>query len=304
MAKDLFNRYVWLVDTIYRAGHITFEEINDRWMGKSDENQEIPLRTFHNHRRAIQDLFDITVGCDKRNGYKYYIKDAEDIKHGNVRTWLLNTFAVNNLINESHKLKQRILFEQIPSGQQFLAPIIEAMRDNLTIEITYQRFWSNEQHTVEVQPFCVKVFRQRWYVAAFNPEKQKIWIYGLDRIKNFRTTENKFKLPEDFDAETFFNNCFGVIVNDGTEAENVLLKVSGNQDKYIRTLPLHHSQKEIETTNEYAVFKYFIKPTYDFRQEILSHGADIEVLSPQWFRDEIAEILKEQNKIYQKKVKK
>lgn len=62
------------------------------------------------------------------------------MERGDARQWLLNTFAVNNLINESHKLKNRILFEHIPSGQQFLTPIIEAMLDNMTIEITYQSF--------------------------------------------------------------------------------------------------------------------------------------------------------------------
>ena len=86
-----------------------------------------------------KDSFNIE--CDKKNGYVYYIENSDDLKRGGVRSWLMNTFAVNNLINESHKLKNRILFEHIPSGQQFLTPIIEAMRDNLTVEIAYQNYW-------------------------------------------------------------------------------------------------------------------------------------------------------------------
>ena len=85
-------------------------------------------------------MFDINIVCDKKGGYKYYIENAEDMEKGGVRTWLLNTFAVNNLINESHHLKRRIMFEQIPSGQKFLTPIIEAMRDGLSVEITYKSF--------------------------------------------------------------------------------------------------------------------------------------------------------------------
>lgn len=139
MAKDLFNRYIWLVDTIYRQPEgLTFDEINEKWMRSSrSEENPIPLRTFHNHRAAIEELFEINIECNKST-YKYFIDNAEDLEKGGVRRWLLNTFAVNNLINESHKLKKRILFEDIPSGQQFLAPVIEAMRDGVLLEITYQ----------------------------------------------------------------------------------------------------------------------------------------------------------------------
>ena len=117
--SNLFNRYVWLVDIIYRRERITFEEINDYWLRSSLNltGDDIPLRTFHNHRKAIEQMFDINIECDKWDGYRYYIENAEDMERGGVRSWLLNTFAVNNLINESHRLKQRILFENIPSGQ-------------------------------------------------------------------------------------------------------------------------------------------------------------------------------------------
>lgn len=135
----LFNRYVWLVDTIYRAGRLSFEEINERWVRSSlnDTGEELPLKTFHNHKNAIQQVFDINIACDRRAGYLYYIENAEDMKRGGVRTWLLNTFAVNQLVNESRRLKRRILFEEIPSGQRYLTQIIEAMRDSRTLELTY-----------------------------------------------------------------------------------------------------------------------------------------------------------------------
>ena len=150
MAKDLFSRYIWLVDTIYRADGITFEEINEKWLRNSmSDGLDLPLKTFHNHRKAIEEIFDISIVCDRRNGYRYYVENAEDMKKGGVRTWLLNTFAVNNLINESHHLKRRILFEQIPSGQKHLTTIIEAMRDSRALEMTYKSFWRQDSYTTE-----------------------------------------------------------------------------------------------------------------------------------------------------------
>ena len=232
----LFNRYVWLVDTIYRAGRISFEEINERWQRSSlnETGEELPLKTFHNHKNAIQQMFDINIECDRRAGYLYYIEHAEDMERGGVRTWLLNTFAVNHLINENHHLKRRILFEEIPSGQRFLTQIIEAMRDSLTMDMSYQSFWDEKPSQFEVEPFCAKVFRQRWYVVARSVTDGRLRIYSLDRIVSLQTTDHPFTLPEDFDPQAYFSDSFGITVDEDYPVEQVRVRVQGIQRQYLR----------------------------------------------------------------------
>ena len=291
MAANLFNRYIWLVDNILRAGErgITLEEINRRWMRSqyNETGDNYPERSFHRHKNAIKEMFDIDIECDKRTGC-YTIANADDMNQGGVRTWLLNTFAVNNLINESHHLKRRILFEEIPSGQRFLTTIIEAMRDGLTVMLTYQSFNKDNPHTFEVHPYCVKVFKQRWYLVAYNPWYGDIRIYALDRAEDVQTTENRFKLPKNFDAKEYFAEAFGIIVDEDYKVESVKVKVLGRQREYLRTLPLHQSQQETETTEEYSVFTFRLRPTFDFVQELRRYGSQIEVLSPQWLRNDMA----------------
>ena len=288
MAKDLFNRYIWLVDTINQAHGITFEELNEKWLRSSmSGGVKLPLKTFHNHRKAIEDMFDINIICDKRGGYKYYIENADDMKRGGIRTWLLNTFAVDNLINEAHHLKHRIVFEQIPSGQRFLTPLIEFMRDNQSVILRYKSFWKQNEYFVEVEPYLIKIFRQRWYLLARDTNRDVLRIYALDRIQELRQTEKIFSLPKDFSSEEYFYNSFGIISQDNCPPEIIELKVYGTQKEYFRTLPLHHSQEEIKNTDEYSIFRYYLSPTYDFIQEILSHGCDVEVLTPKHVRDEI-----------------
>jgi len=299
MVKNLFDRYIWLVDTIYRAGKITYEEINQKWLRTDwSECKDLPIRTFHNHREAIQDLFDININCDRRDGYSYYIENKDDMECGGVRSWMLNTFAVNNLINESHQLKRRILFEEIPSGQRFLTSIIEAMRDNLRIEIVYQPFWHDEPIHILIDPYFLKIFRQRWYVIGRSDFHNAVRTYSLDRIQEVQTTETQFKMPKDFNPKSFFENNFGIIKYDDVEPCVVKIKVFGQQCKYMRTLPLHPSQQEIETKDEYSVFSYYIAPTTDFKMELLSYGSDVEALSPELFRLDIANTLKKMIKIY------
>lgn len=292
-AATLFNRYVWLVDTIYRAGRITFEEINERWQRSSlnETGEELPLKTFHNHKNAIQQMFDINIECNRKGGYLYYIEHAEDMERGGVRTWLLNTFAVNHLINESHHLKRRILFEEIPSGQRFLTQIIEAMRDNRTLEMSYQSFWNDTPRTFEVAPYCVKVFRQRWYVVACSTSDDRLRIYALDRIRELRTSEHLFILPDDFDPQAYFANSFGIAVDESYKPEQVRVRVSGIQRQYLRTLPLHVSQQEVETHDEYAIFEFYVAPTPEFYQAMLNCHGNFEVLSPGNVREETRRII-------------
>ena len=296
MAKDLFNRYIWLVDIIYRQPEgLTFEEINEKWeRSVSSEGNPLPLRTFHNHRAAIEELFEINIECNKSN-YRYYIDNAEDLTNGGVRRWLLNTFAVNNLINESHKLKQRILFEDIPSGQQFLTTIIEAMRDGVKLKMSYQSYWMDKSAEFDIEPYFVKVFKQRWYVIG---KSDYIRIYALDHMISLSPTSTTFKMPGDFDPEAYFSDCYGIIHGVDAKPQEIQLKITSDQANYVRALPLHHSQKEIESNTEFSLFSFYMKPTFDFRQEVLSLGEDAEVIAPTTFRNEMKDISGKMNKIY------
>ena len=287
MTKDLFDKYIWLVDTIYRSGKISFEEINERWLrSRLSGGTDIPLRTFHNWRTAIEQVFDINIECDRRGGYLYYIENADDIAKGGIRNWLLNTFAVNNLINESHHLKRRILFEEIPSGRRFLTPVIEAMRDGLEIELLHQSYWRDTPQTYTVQPYCVKVFRQRWYVIGYTSAYNGIRTYSIDRFENIEVTKESFEYPSDFIPEEYFDGCFGIMYSN-LPCESVVLKVSSVQAGYFKTLPLHETQKTVSDTETHTVFKYEMKITNDLIKEILSYGADVEVISPQSLRSKI-----------------
>lgn len=288
MAKNLLNKYVWLVETIYKAKRITFEEINGKWL-----DNELPLRTFHKWRIAVEEMFGLLIECDRKGGYHYYIANEEELKDGNLRNWLLNTISVSNLLIDNLHMKDRILLEEIPSGQAYLSSIIEAMKKKQPLRMTYQSYWSDKSSTFEVEPFCVKLFKQRWYMVGRSPYYGDVLIYALDRIHALSIfADKKFKMPDTFHPSQYFENFYGVIIDEDYEAEVIKLKVSTKQANYWRSLPLHHSQQEIERTKDYSIFELRLCPTYDFLQEILRNGEDVEVLEPLWLRDEIASKIK------------
>ena len=292
MAKNLINKYVWLVETIYRAGRITYEEINEKWLDQDMDTKPIPIRTFHKWKIAAEDMFNLVIECERKGGYHYYIENKDEVKRGGLRNWLLNTISVSNLLLDSQSLKDRILLEDIPSGQDELAIILEAMKTNTKLRITYQAYWRDESFTFNVHPYCVKLFKQRWYLIALNPYFNSIRIYALDRICNISKLDGEsFKMPEDFYPEDYFYNYYGIIAGTKRKVEKVKLKVSAGQANYLRSLPLHDTQEEIEENEEYSIFSLRICPEFDFYQEILSNGEDIEVLEPKWMREEIGDII-------------
>lgn len=172
MAKNYFNRYVWLIDTINRHGHISRKELSDLWENSplNETGEELYERTFHNHREAILDTFGIEIKCDRSLGY--YIANSDDLEGDGVRQWLLESLSLNNLMNESSDMRDRILFEKIPSAQKWLSVIVNAMRDKKMLKMRYQSFWRDEPVDYETHPYCLKLFKQRWYMLAKTEGKE------------------------------------------------------------------------------------------------------------------------------------
>ena len=292
MAKNYFNRYVWLIDVISRYGHITKRDIDDLWCASSlNENHEkgIPERTFHNHREAILDTFGIEIGFDRGRGY--YIVNSDDLDGDSIRSWLLESVSLSNLLRESADMRSRILFEKVPSSSKWLSVIVNAMCDGKALEMTYQSFKCTEPTTFETHPYCLKIFRQRWYMLARTVGKEELRIYSLDRIIDIKVLDKALELPAGFDAADFFSDYFGIIIGHNVQPSIMEIKAMAEQAKYLETLPLHPSQTVVETTPDYTVFRYCLVPTFDLKQEILSRGSTLEVLSPDWFRKEIIDEL-------------
>lgn len=296
--QSLISKYVWIIETIYLQRKISFKELNDKWINDFDISRgiEIPKRTFNNWRYAIWDIFGINILNENCGDYCYYIENEDDINDNSICSWLYNTLCVGHILANSQNIKERILLEHIPSSQKYLQPIIKAMKNNNIININYHSYNKDEENNIYVQPYCIKLFRLRWYLVGkpshSHHYEQGLRIYALDRIHNLTTTEDTFKIPEEWNAEDFFTGCFGIIADHKTDMQNVKIKASAQQANYIRDLKIHESQEEIERNDEYSIFKYFLRPEFDFIQEILWNGDDVEVIEPNWLRNEITEKIK------------
>ena len=302
MAKNYFKSYIWLLETLQSKGPVTLKELQDLWMRSSvnDEGRELAPRTFANHTAAIADIFGIDIVCN-RSDNTYYIENESDLNGGGVREWLMEALSLNNLINESAGLRTRILFESEPSSHRFLSTIIRAIRDEKMIVVNYQAFTMHTNRDYLLEPYCLKEYKRRWYLFARHHlllKNKEPHAFALDRMHSVTISEEVFKLPKSFDAQAFFSNRYGIAQFAGEKPARIKIKVGARQANYLRTLPMHPSQKETEQTDEYSIFTFRFAPNYDFIHDILAIGDEVEILEPAVLREDISRIVNNLKKKY------
>lgn len=294
-------KYTWLIETIRRAGKISHRDLSDRWERCKELSDCKPLNraTFNRWRDAIFSQFGIMIECQRSGGYLYYIANPEDIDENELKKWMLDSFAVGNLICENLSQKDRILIEQIPSGRDHLTTIVEAMKENRIVNISYKAFKYSRSYTFPVEPYCVKLFENRWYMLGRNFNKDTIRIYGLERIESVELTKTEFKLPKGFSACEYFSNYFGIVTDEGVKPERIVIRANSLHAPYLKTLPLHHSQRLIEDRAEYSDFELYVAPTYDFVMKLLQTGAMTEVISPSSVRKTMKQWISDMFELYE-----
>ena len=292
---QIFRQYIWIINTLRAYRQLTFEELNQKWQNERvADGNALQRSSFNRHRDAILDMFGIIIDCDKKT-YKYYISNKSVLCDDSVERWLFSTLTVHGMLADSASVKERLVLENAPAGEQYLDVIIRAIRTDRRLLMGYQKFGAEGYEKV-VCPYALKLFRQRWYLLALNDEEQ-MRIYALDRMTMMELTDEPFEMPEGFSPQTYFSEYFGVLTND-TPMAHIILRAHKWMPNYLRTLPLHHSQRELVSTPDYTDFSFDIRPTSDFLGELLRHSEGIEVLEPLELREKMRQMIVDTLKRY------
>ena len=290
-ASALFKQYVWLVDTIRRAQRISLADLSNRWQ-LTDLSEGTPLSrtSFNRHRAAVEEIFGITIGCDADN--RYYLVDNEFFRSDTVQQWMLNTLTVSNIVGEVRGLHDRILLESIPAEGETLRLVVEAMQRSVKLHLMYRSYRSSTDTEWTVEPYCIKLFRRRWYLLCHFAGDGFI-VLSFDRINTLELTDETFAVAPSFDAEAFFAEYFGVMTDDRIPLQRIVVRAYGNERYALRDLPLHPSQKLIAEADDHVDFELTLRPTSDFLAHILSRGCWVKVISPDSIAQKINEMHRE-----------
>ncbi len=289
-----WERCLWIIDIFSEYGAFSLKELNERFMNYSQnyEQEEISERTFNRDREFIASSFQIDIEYDPHIR-KYVLKNKEVIEENPIYRYLLSSIHINNLSSIAIKHKDKIMLQDPPTGVEWLHTILNAMDQSRTLCFDYISYYAKDKtYHFELIPAFVRLFEQRWYLIGEYLDRSQVRVLALERMHNLVIGEQSLVPSPCLTPQQFYADCYGII-HDDKQPQPIRIKVYHNQVAYIRSLPLHESQQEVETGKDYAVFQYILRPSYDFVQQLLWHREHIEVLEPLSLRKEIVALLQQ-----------
>ena len=274
-----------------RKNDFSFEEIVDYLKTQSDiHGLDLVLsqRTFQRDLKTIYSVYGVEIKYVKSlNKYSVVFEEQSEAAER-----MLESVDVYNVLKFTDQFSELIKFETRKSlGTKHLSSILSAIKTRKRIKFTYQKFWRNTPEERVIEPSFLKEHKQRWYIAGTDISKKKIRVFGLDRIIHLEITSKEFE----FDAinhSKMYQNSFGIISNLEELPIEISLTFNDYQAKYIKSLPLHHSQSLKKEIDGKIVFSLFLIPTIDFKMELMSFGSNLIDIEPARLKNEIINLHK------------
>lgn len=295
------KKCLYLINLLERKGALTLKEINDYYQYSSlYEGDEIQARTFTRYKDYIAETFPCYIEYNPRTGkYELHRHRAIYGEDDSLYDYLLSAYHIEGMTELALKHRDKIILSEAPTGVGNVQIILEAIDQGKGIECEYYSF---NHKTVKHQlliPYFLRTWEQRWYLAA-EPDNHHhgISIFALERMDNIRLTDQKMQPSNDVTADEYWEGSFGVNHSDNQVPERIVIKVYGSQVNYVRALPIHESQKELESNEDYTLFEYHIVPCYNLYQQLLWHREKLEVVEPIQMREEMAKIVRDMTVLY------
>lgn len=299
--KEHLSRHKIIIQTV-RKKPSSYNEVMNKVYAEFEtlgyEKVLFSKRTFQRDLNEIRTIYNVDIQFDRKQRVYKIVEDELD-EYSDRMFEALDIFQALNL-NQS--FSSCIQFDtRKPAGTEHLSGILYAVQNKFQLEIRYQKFWSDELEVRVIEPYLLKEFRKRWYVFAYDLKRKEFRTFGLDRIIAMNIKPVKFQHPQKVNAKDHFKDSFGIISPDeDMKVQKILLRFTGNQGNYIKTMPLHESQEILKETKDEMLVKVTLAPTWDFMMEILYYGEFVKVLEPKSFAEQIENRLKKAAGLYEK----
>jgi predicted DNA-binding transcriptional regulator YafY len=268
-----------------------------------DKDFVVSPRTLERDIDRIRTDFGLEIVYNKAN-QGYFIDKSKSVKVDSFFKFL-EIITVADILSESLKDSNTILdFVSFDDSKNFkgienLKIILAAISQNRKLQFVHENFWSNTFKNYDITPLLLKEYENRWYVIGVPEEMNEIRTFGIDRITKLTLSKlSKLKRSEFKSQLKNFDDIIGLDFSQNKPI-NIRLLVDGFHIKYMRSLPLHHSQI-IHTENEKGQYfvDFFLIPNYEFMTQILKIGSEAEIIYPPELRDEIKNTLTKTLKKY------
>ena len=292
------KRFFHVIDLVQNHPLPTRDLIMERL---AEEDAEISKKTFERLLAELRDEFFIDIRFNRQK--KAYEIEEDEFDHANQLVGFFklsvqaDTLAEN--LGQSREVSNYVSydFEEIIKGTEFIAPILEAIRERSVLKIRHKGFQSEESKERLIEPYLLKEFKGRWYLMGYVPAEKMYRSFGFDRIISLEKMSKKFK-SRIMNPKEFYQDIIGV---SGWELDLQIIKLecSKLQGQYLKALPIHESQKILKETEDKVVIELSLRPNFEFYQQLLSLGSEVKVLSPKtvqkYHKERLQEALRNYN---------
>ena len=291
MYSNHFRACKWLLESFKEKGEMTLKTIATKWKKNTDLSGGVEMlpRNFHRCKKTLREDFGIDICCKNSGDYGYYIANPEILTNNNLPEWLLSTLATDEKLRQCMSLMDYIIPEPIPSGEDRLDCVTNAMLVHKKLKYDYQKYESTERNPVELGVCGLILYKRRWYILG-EFDDMKRFTYALDRMWDLEVSESDFVMDPSFSVKAYFSEFYGIF-NSGRPITSIVLRAFGKEAYSMRDLPIHHSQQEIGSGEGYTDFVIKVRPNNELSSYIESRKNFLKVLSPDWYVEEIIQDL-------------
>ena len=284
LSLSQFKFDVWLIEQLRNAPFpgLTLGELRHRWLEVPGRRANLSRDMLTAHRKSIREFLGVEIQTPDRMHYR--IMNPEALALDSLANDLLKSIQNFVFLQEYKELGNLIQPEQIETGACYLSQIGQALRDKRKLKITYQKFKDSVPYEAIVHPHCLKADKGRWYLFAHkegSEHREYIQCFALDRTKRIEVMPEIFVPNPDVDIEAYFRDTFGVWHDyESYPVRDITISCTEEVANYLRTLPLHHSQREdpfCEGEEARVIFHYHLSPSPDFIGELLKWGDGIRL---------------------------
>ena len=300
MSKETFIARFALIIRRLEKGPATYEQIADFLQKESDihdKNYAISIRTLQRDIKDIYSQFNIEIVNEKAGDKMYYIKSRPETVEHSQR--LMESYQIINAINASQDFADKVFLEaRQPKGLEHFHGLLYAINQKRILEFSHYKYWDETVTDRKVHPLALKEAQGRWYLLAVDTHDKKLKSFGLDRMDMIDIQKTSFREKYDYNLKGRFQDAFGIVFLENQDPETVQLKFSYEQGQYVKTYPLHHSQKIVNESKDEMFVELRIHITFDFVKEMLSFGPELEVLKPESLRTTLTNQLRKTLEVY------
>lgn len=307
MTQNDFRRVVWMLNSFLIAGKLSLQELNERWQRSTlnESGEKISRFTFMRWKETVETVFDLMFMLDEHDRYRYHIVNPEVLDKDTVLNHAFHIISIDTALMAVIG-GGKLLINRLAPGAEFAAIVADCIDQRQRLSFDYSKY--KDERTArsvmhyEYEPWCMKLFRERIYMYGRDMEAMKDKVFCMDRMHNVRQLDMPFLFPPDEDSIIGFRDLYGVTLDKDAKPCRVVIRAYGKLPSYLRSLPLHSSQREEGHGNGWVDFSYWLCPNYEFRQAIKLELKEVDIIEPAYLVDEMFEDIEKFSKRHEKNI--